>query len=152
MAPTKKSTIPAEKLELYEKLIAAHPEINRKGDVHPYTSINGHMFTYLDQTGTLGMRLPHNEVEPFLAKYKSTMFESYGVVKKDWVTVPAALLKNTKELQKYLRMSIEHVKTLKPKERSAPLPPDSFPYNSTVILFHPRNMLICPATCQTIRN
>jgi hypothetical protein len=32
------------------------------------------------------------------------MFESYGVVKKDWVTVPDALLKNTKELKKYLHL------------------------------------------------
>jgi hypothetical protein len=115
MAAAKKSKIPPEKLELYEKLIAANPKIDRKGDVHPYTSANGHMFTYLDQTGTLGIRLPPNEVEPFLKKYTSTLFVSYGVVKKDWVTVPDALLKKTKELKKYLDISYEYVKTLKPK-------------------------------------
>jgi hypothetical protein len=63
----------------------------------------------------LGIRLPHEEVEGFLARYKSTLFESYGVVKKDWVKVPEGLLKNTKELKKYLEMSVEHVQTLKPK-------------------------------------
>ena len=115
MPAAKQSKIPTEKLELYEKLIAANPKIDRKGDVHPYTSVNGHMFTYLDQTGTLGMRLPGEEVDPFLKKYKSTMFVSYGVVKKDWVTVPDALLKKTKELKKYLDISYEYVKTLKPK-------------------------------------
>ena len=83
--------------------------------MHPYTSVNGHMFTYLDQTGTLGMRLPSVEVGAFLKKYKSTMFVSYGVVKKDWVTVPAALLAKTKELKTYLDMSFEYTKTLKPK-------------------------------------
>jgi hypothetical protein len=111
----KVSKIPAEKLALYEQLIAVDPTIERKGDVHPYTSLNGHMFTYLDQSGTLGMRLPTGEVEAFLKKYKTAMFESYGVVKKDWVTVPDTLLKNTKELKKYLAMSVAHVKTLKPK-------------------------------------
>jgi hypothetical protein len=115
MAAAKKSTIPAEKLELYERLVATDPKIERKGDVHPYTSMNGHMFTYLDQAGTLGIRLPHEEVEGFLVRYKSTLFESYGVVKKDWVKVPEALLKNTRGLKKYLEMSLEHVKTLKPK-------------------------------------
>jgi len=40
---------------------------------------------------------------------------SYGVVKKDWVTVPETLLKNTNELKKYLIMSLEHTRTLKPK-------------------------------------
>jgi hypothetical protein len=31
------------------------------------------MFSYLDQTGTLGMRLPEDDVEAFLKKYKSTL-------------------------------------------------------------------------------
>jgi hypothetical protein len=102
-------------LELYNNLIATHPKIERKGAAHPYTSLNGHMFTYLDQTGTMGLRLPEDEVEKFLKKYKTTLFKSYGVVKKDYVTVPDTLLTNTKELKKYLEMSYEFVTTLKPK-------------------------------------
>jgi hypothetical protein len=73
------------------------------------------MFTYLDQTGTMGMRLPQDEVEKFLKKYQTSLFKSYGVVKKDYVTVPDALLKDTKQLTKYLAISYEYVKTLKPK-------------------------------------
>lgn len=115
MVKAKPSKIPPDKLALYEKLIATNPAIERKGDVHPYTSLNGHMFTYLDQTGTLGLRLPKDEVETFLKKYKTMLFKSYGVVKKDYVTVPDALLKNTRELEKYLQISYDYVKTLKPK-------------------------------------
>jgi hypothetical protein len=115
MSTAKKSKIPAEKLQLYEKLIASVPKIERKGAVHPYTSLNGHLFTYLDQAGTLGMRLPKKELAAFLEKYKTTLFESYGAVKRDWATVPEALLKNTLELQKYLEKSYEYTKTLKPK-------------------------------------
>jgi hypothetical protein len=115
VAKKKESKIPAETLELYEKLIATRPEIERKGDVHPYTSVNGHMFTYLDQSGVLGIRLAHEDVDPFLKKYKTTLFETYGVVKKDWVAVPASLLLKTRELQKYLDRSYEFTKTLKPK-------------------------------------
>jgi predicted DNA-binding protein (MmcQ/YjbR family) len=115
VATKKKSAILADQLALYERLIAANPHIERKGDVHPYTSVNGHMFTYLDQTGVVGIRLPKDEVEPFLKKYETTLFESYGVVKKDWVTVPDSLLKNTKVLKKYLEISYEFVKTLNPK-------------------------------------
>jgi hypothetical protein len=115
MATKKKSSIPHQKLELYDKLLATNPAIERKGDVHPYTSLNGHMFTYLDQTGTLGIRLPHAEVDAFLSKYKTTLFESYGVVKKDWVKVPDTLFENTNELKKYLALSVECVKSLKPK-------------------------------------
>jgi len=115
MAKAMESKIPPEKLELYEKLIATLPEIDRKGAVHPYTSVNGHMFTYLDQTGSLGMRLPKDELDEFLKRYQTTLFTSYGVVKKDWVTVPDSLLKKTKELKKYLAISFEYTRTLKPK-------------------------------------
>jgi hypothetical protein len=115
MAAAKTSKIPPAKLELYEKLIATIPAIECKGAVHPYTSANGHMFTYLDQTGTLGIRLPEDALEAFLKKYKTTKFETYGVVKKDWATVPDVLLQNTKELKKHLERSYQYVKTLKPK-------------------------------------
>jgi hypothetical protein len=115
MPAAKKSSIPAAKLALYEKLIAAIPEIERKGAVHPYTSLNGHMFSYLDQTGTMGLRLPKDEVDAFLKKYKASLFESYGVVKKDYVTVPDSLLRKTEELKRYLKISYEYVKRLKPK-------------------------------------
>jgi TfoX/Sxy family transcriptional regulator of competence genes len=50
-----------------------------------------------------------------LKKYKTTLFEAYGAVMKEYVAVPDTLLKNTKELQKYLELSYEYVKTLKPK-------------------------------------
>jgi hypothetical protein len=115
MATKKISRIPRETLELYDKLIATNPNIERKGDTNPYTSHNGHMFTHLDQSGTLGMRLAKEDLEPFLKKYDTTLFQTYGLVKKDWVAVPGSLLKNTKELKKYLDKSYEHVKTLKPK-------------------------------------
>jgi len=63
----------------------------------------------------MGLRLPKEELEAFLKKYKTKLFESYGVVKKDWATVPDSLLKNTKELKKYLQIIYQHVQTLKPK-------------------------------------
>jgi len=113
--PTK-SNITPEKLALYEKLIATHPKIERKGANNPYTSLNGHMFTYLDPTSArLAIRLPPGAREDFLKKYKTTLFQAYGAVMKEYVTVPDALLPKTKELQKYLALSYEYVETLKPK-------------------------------------
>jgi hypothetical protein len=34
------------------------------------------------------MRLPENEREKFLKKYKTKLFEAYGVVMKEYVAVP----------------------------------------------------------------
>ncbi len=116
MAAKKKSPIPAAKVVLYEKLLAAYPEIERKGADNPYTSLNGNMFSLLlSPEGRMALRLPQDEREQFLKKYKTTLFEAYGTVMKEYVAVPDALLKKTKELQKYLGLSFEYAKTLKPK-------------------------------------
>lgn len=116
MSAAKKPDIPEDKLALYDKLIAAQPEIERKGAANPYTSLNGHMFTLmLGPAGTMALRLPEGEREKFLKKYETNLYEAYGVVMKEYVTVPDALLKNTKELRKYLAVSYAYVKTLKPK-------------------------------------
>jgi|HubBroStandDraft_4_1064222.scaffolds.fasta_scaffold00393_3 TfoX/Sxy family transcriptional regulator of competence genes len=115
MKPQKKNNIPADKLALYEKLVRTNPKIERKGAANPYTSFNGHMFTYLNQSGSLALRLPEDEREKFLKKYKTTLFEAYGAVMKEYVTVPDSLLNDTKTLQQYFQLSYEYIKTLKPK-------------------------------------
>jgi len=116
MTPQKKSPIPPEKVALYEKAVAALRGVERKGADNPYTSLNGNMFSLLSAvTETMALRLPAEEREAFLKKYKSKLFEVYGAVMKEYVTVPDALLKNTKELQKYMALSYEYAKTLKPK-------------------------------------
>jgi len=81
----------------------------------PYTSMNGHMFTCLSSSGSLGIRLPKEDRENFLRKFNTTLFKSYGEVMKEYVTVPDDLLLNTEELRPYLEISFEYVKTLKPK-------------------------------------
>jgi TfoX/Sxy family transcriptional regulator of competence genes len=42
-------------------------------------------------------------------------FEAYGAVMKEYVTVPESLLRDTKKLQPYFRLSYEYIQTLKPK-------------------------------------
>ena len=119
MPAPKKSAIPGEKVALtvaqYDKLIATIPQIERKGDANPYTSLNGNMFTLLHQSRTLAIRLPEDKREEFLKKYRTPLFEAYGAVMKEYVTVPDSLLKNTKELRKYLEASYQYAQTLKPK-------------------------------------
>jgi hypothetical protein len=113
--PAKKQQVGNEKVALYERLLAIRPEIERKGDANPYTSLNGNMFTLLHQSQTLAIRLPDPEREKFLEKYDTTLFEAYGAVMKEYVRVPDSLLGKTAELRKYLDMSYEYAKTLKPK-------------------------------------
>jgi hypothetical protein len=115
MSTKKKCNIPTDKQTLCDKLLATNPKIERKGAANLYTSLNGHMFTYLNPSGTLALRLPEDERGEFLKKYKTTLFEAYGAVIKEYVVVPDSLLKNTNELGKYLELSCGYIKTLKPK-------------------------------------
>ena len=85
------------------------------GANNPYTSLNENMFTLLNPPGNLAIRLPEAEREKFIKKYKTKLFEAYGVVMKEYVAVPDSLLPKTRELAKYLVLSYEYAKTLKPK-------------------------------------
>jgi TfoX/Sxy family transcriptional regulator of competence genes len=111
----KKNLQSSETIALYDNLIATHPEIERKGAANPYTSMNGNMFTMLSPSGMMALRLPEDEREKFLKRHKTKLFEAYGAVMKEYVAVPDELLRNTKVLQKYLGLSYEYAKTLKPK-------------------------------------
>ena len=54
----KKSGVPADKLALFDELIAGHPEIERKGANNAYAAPNGNMFLLMQPSETLAMRLP----------------------------------------------------------------------------------------------
>ena len=97
-------------------MVATLPGVECKGADNPYTALNGNMFSLLlSPEGRLALRLPKDEREQFVKKYKTTLFEAYGAVMQEYVAVPEALLKKTKELEKYFALSFAYAKTLKPK-------------------------------------
>jgi TfoX/Sxy family transcriptional regulator of competence genes len=111
----KSKDIPADRLAAYEALVATHPGVERKGDTVPYTSVNGHMFSSLDRDGSLSLRLSDADREAFVARYKTPPAVSYGIVRKEYVAVPDALLRKTRELKRWFHASYDHVRSLKPK-------------------------------------
>ena len=107
--------IPAGVLEAYDRLIATQQGVARKGATMPYTSVNGHMFSYLSGPGTLALRLPSAERTEFLERHSATLHEAHGVVQQEYVTVPDRLLADTEQLSPYFRASYAYVSALKPK-------------------------------------
>jgi hypothetical protein len=79
---------PGDRLMLYEKLVGSMPVVERKGNTMPYTSRNGHMFSFLYPDGTLGLRLPPDAREDFLSRYATTLIEQHGRTINEYVTVP----------------------------------------------------------------
>jgi hypothetical protein len=116
----KEAGIPDDKLALYEKLVATVPGVERKGATVPYTSLNGNMFSYLSKTGTLALRLPEPAREAFMTRYKTTLCKQYGIVQKEYIEVPDALLQKTAELKKHFAESFKYVSSLKPKPTTRP--------------------------------
>lgn len=115
MPKAKIAAAPPEIVALYEKLVATVPGLAPKGDTMRYTSVNGNMTSYLDKSGRVALRLPEDLREKFMSKYKAPLMLSYGVVQKEYVEVPAALLKKTAELKSYFTASYAYVGSLRAK-------------------------------------
>jgi hypothetical protein len=102
-------------LTQYERAIATVSGLERKGANNPYTAINGNMSSYLHPRGEVALRLPAAAREAFLAEHGTTLFEAYGAIQKEYVTVPAALLADTDALAPWFAQSVAYVSGLKPK-------------------------------------
>ena len=109
-----------EQKAAYDRLLATHPKVERKGKNLLYTSVNGHMFTLFSSHGTLGIRLPKAEREAFLVEFDTTLLPSHGAVMREYVAIPDALLEDTATLEPYLSMSYDYVSSLKPKPTTKP--------------------------------
>jgi septal ring-binding cell division protein DamX len=110
----------AESLARFEALVAATPGIERKGAMMPYTSLHGHMFSFLAKDGTLALRLPADARAAFLAKHKTRLCEQHGHVMVEYVVVPSAVLARPATLRPYFEASVAYVRSLEPKATTRP--------------------------------
>lgn len=106
-----------ETLTFYERALDGLPSIERKGKTMPYTSLNGHMFSFITKEGRLALRLSTDDRESFLKQHKSEQCVQHGVVMQEYVLVPISMLKQTRELKKYFTRSLAYVGSLKPKAK-----------------------------------
>ncbi len=106
---------PRDRLELYERVVATNPDIEQRGATMPYTSHNGHMFSFLDAQGTMALRLSADDRREFMSAYDTDLAEQHGRVMREFVVVPADLLERTDEVQEWLTRSHAWIGTLKPK-------------------------------------
>ena len=118
MAAKKKTSVPPDKLKLYEQLIAATHGTEEKSNFgSAYLAVNGNMYSMISKHGVVGIRLPEKDIVAFLDKYKARMFQGDPAwpPSKLMVAVPDDLLAKTKELKPYLELSLRHARTLRPK-------------------------------------
>ncbi len=107
---------PADALARYKAVVeVSSGDAVVKGAKSAYTSRNGHMFSFLDPTGVMALRLSKELAEEFLSKYESGPVVQYGSVMRGYVSVPAELLVDTVELTKWFDKSYEWIGSLPPK-------------------------------------
>lgn len=105
---------PEELLALYDQLIASLPEQQRKGKANPYTSLNGHMFTFLDKQGQLSIRFSQEEQAAFIKKHQAELSIQHGSVMRGYVMVPEKMM-TFKKLKPYFELSYNYINSLEPK-------------------------------------
>ena len=105
---------PPDALERYAAVVEAAGE-PVKGAKNPYTSRNGHMFSFLDGDGAMALRLSEELADDFLAEYESGPVIQYGSVMRGYVSIPDELLSDTEELGSWFQKSYDWIGTLEPK-------------------------------------
>ena len=107
---------PQEALAQYRAVIeAAAGEAELKGAKNPYTSRNGHMFSFLTPDGTMALRLSDELGERFHADYESGPVMQYGSVMRGYVSVPAELLADPAQLAPWFDQAWDWIGSLPPK-------------------------------------
>ena len=106
---------PPDRVAAYELLLATNLEVARKGAANPYTSVNGNMFSMLLPNGRLSLRLPAAEREQFIEEFGARLTEQYGIVQKEYVEVPDAVLDDIDVIRAYFEVSYRYALSLKPK-------------------------------------
>ena len=105
---------PPDALDRYTAVAGAAAEVV-KGAKNPYTSLNGHMFSFVDQEGSMAIRLSDDLGDEFLELYQSGPVIQYGSVMWGYISVPDHLLSNTADCAKWLSKSRAWISTLEPK-------------------------------------
>ncbi|MEM6361712.1 MAG: hypothetical protein AAF149_20345 [Bacteroidota bacterium] len=101
--------------EKYKDLLSRNADVELKGKNLLYTSRNDHMYSQTNKAGQLELRLSKEDDAEFMQRYDSEPFKSYGAFMRGYVVVPDSVLKDHAEIDKYLKKSMEYIKTLEPK-------------------------------------
>lgn len=107
---------PQRALEMYRAAVeASSVDAEVKGAKNPYTSRNGHMFSFLGADGTMALRLSDDQQEAFMAAFDSGPVTQYGSVMRGYVSVAEELLADTETIASWFDRSYEWIGTLPPK-------------------------------------
>jgi hypothetical protein len=107
---------PSEALEPYRAAVeASSGDMAVRGAKNPYTSRNGHMFSFLDPEGSMALRLSDELAEEFGDTHTTGPVIQYGRTMRGYVSVPEELLADACTLATWLDRAYDWIGTLPPK-------------------------------------
>jgi len=98
--------------QVYQKIIDACPNFEMKGKNNLYTSDNGYMFSQVNKTGEIGLRLSKEDGLAFVEKYNASPFLSYGATMRGYVAIPEILFDDIALLSTYFNKGHNYVLSL----------------------------------------
>ena len=104
-----------ETLKRYDDLVAQCNRFERKGKTMPYTSSNGHMFSFINKAGEFGIRFGKERQEELMKELNSDYFHSHNAIMKGYVLIPEIVFNNNKTMIDLLNESYEYVESLPSK-------------------------------------
>lgn len=111
---------PPEALRHVQALVDLSGNGEVKGNKNPYTSRNGHMFSFLDPDGGMALRMsPEMEAE-FREAFDSGDVIQYNAKMHGYSSVPVSLLADTDALRHWYDRAREWIGTLQPKPTKKP--------------------------------
>lgn len=102
--------------QLYTRYIQEWGKVERKGKKNPYTSLNGHMFSFIDRENEyLAVRLSKEGKATYNKENNLGDVIQYNSVMNGYVEIPKKIFAGKKAVFKLLDKSFEFVASLKPK-------------------------------------
>jgi len=111
----KKPDAPEERVELYDKVIATVPDQQRKGAASAYTSLNGHMFSFVDKTGEFAFRYSDARKKELIEELGGKESIQHNSVMRGYVVFPKSVMGDFDKLVELFKESHEYIGSLKPK-------------------------------------
>ena len=102
-------------IAIYDRLIARHPDLQRKGESNAYTALNGNMFSFVGPDGEMCLRLSKEDITAFGTAHDASPVIRYNSTMHGYVAVSEALLADETELAGWFAQSVAHGQNLKPK-------------------------------------
>lgn len=111
---------PPEVLACFEAMVALVPAVDRKGATMPFTSGNGHLFSFLDPSGMIALRFSPTGRATFVARHGEQTVVQHGRVMADYVALPERVLDDSAELREWFEHAWGSVGSLAPKPTTRP--------------------------------